>query len=245
MSDTKYCYPNSDILINKKDIRNKQQLFDAEVWYTTGRIYELQQNPIKRRFDFDHLKTVHKYIFQDLYSWAGKTRTIDIRKGNLFCPVQNISSYAESVFDGFAKDCFSNRHDPKRFIHAFTDHYTDMNALHPFREGNGRSQKEFARELCLYCGYEFDLTKTTHEQMLDASIWSFNKGNERLKAIFINTIAPITDHGALQERLKDKIVTLSKDDVPAKRRIRKSSYPSFMQNNYDNKQNGDDSPDFQ
>lgn len=202
MSDTKYCYPNSNILINKKDIRDKKQLDEAEMLYMGYRMSELQINPIKGHFDFDHLKAIHKYVFQDLYGWAGKTRTVDIGKGNLFCPVQNIGSYADSVFNGFAKDCFSNRHNPEQFVHAFTDHYADMNALHPFREGNGRSQREFARELCLYCGYEFDLTRTTHEQMLDASIWSFNKDNDRLKAIFMKAVTPITDHDALQERLK-------------------------------------------
>lgn len=245
MADKKYCYPNTDILKNRLDITNKDKLMQAEIELTTKRMFILQQNPIKGRFDFNHLKTIHKYIFQDLYSWAGKTRTVDIGKSNLFCPVQNISAYAESIFDSFARDCFANRHDPERFIHAFTDHYADMNALHPFREGNGRSQREFARELCLYCGYEFDLTKTTHEQMLDASIWSFNKGNDRLKAIFMKAVTPITDHDALQERLKNNIATLSNDDVPTKRRIDKSPCPSFMQDNYDNKQDGDDSPNFQ
>ena len=60
-----------------------------------------------------------------------------------------------------------------------------MNALHPFREGNGRAQREFARELCLICGYDFDLSCSTHKEMLEASIYSFNTGDSsKLRVIF-------------------------------------------------------------
>ena len=82
---------------------------------------------------------------------------------------------------------------PEEFIHVFTGHYADLNALHPFREGNGRSQREFARELCLKCGYAFDLRQTNHEEMLSASIESLDKGsNAGLEAIFQKCIMPLS-----------------------------------------------------
>ena len=77
-------------------------------------------------------------------------------------------------------------------------HYGDLNALHPFREGNGRTQREFARELCLACGYDFDLSFTNHEDMLSASIASFNKeDNSYFEAIFSKAVQPI-EHNKLQ-----------------------------------------------
>lgn len=93
MSDNKYCYANTDILINKLNIRDQVELSKAETKITTIQCTELQKNPIKGNFDFNHLKSIHKFIFQDIYDWAGKERTVDIGKGNLFCLVQHIQPF--------------------------------------------------------------------------------------------------------------------------------------------------------
>lgn len=190
MSD-KYCYPNSTILKNKIGIQDKQLLLDIEVRLTSERLLGLQMNPVKGKFDFKHLCNIHKRIFQDIYIWAGKTRTVDIGKGNLFCLVQNIQGYASDVFRNYYKECEAVKHDKQQFVHTLTNYYADVNALHPFREGNGRTQREFARELCLACGYIFDLTHTTHEEMLSASIASFNGDNRALESIFQKVVRPI------------------------------------------------------
>lgn len=93
MSDTKYCYPGSNVLVNKLDIRdpNKLQIFERKL--TMLRLLELIDKPIEGKFDFKHLQAIHAYIFfQDMYDWAGKIRTVDISKGNTFCNVRFISS---------------------------------------------------------------------------------------------------------------------------------------------------------
>ena len=185
MHDFKYCYPNSNVLINKFNIEDSRRLYDAELKYTLLRIRELQDNPIKGYFDFDHLKAIHKYIFQDVYDWAGQVRTVEIGKGNLFCTTPYIESYASSVFDKYYSQCHDTKDNISDFIEAFASNYADVNALHPFREGNGRAQREFARQICLEFGYSFSLTHTTHKEMLEASIVSFNKGdNSKLIKIF-------------------------------------------------------------
>lgn len=75
--------------------------------------------------------------------------------------------------------------NPEKFIHIFTEHYADLNALHPFRKGNGRTQREVARELYLKCGYILDFTHTSHKEMLMGSIMSFDRGdNTGLEAVF-------------------------------------------------------------
>ena len=93
MPDNRYCYKDSDVLINKLNIKNKKELFYAEKELTFIRLQELQDHPIKGSFDFEHLKRIHRYIFQDIYEWAGKVRTVEIGKGNLFCTTACIDSY--------------------------------------------------------------------------------------------------------------------------------------------------------
>lgn len=190
--DKVYCYPDTSVLINRLGIHDKDQLLTAETSIVAVRLYQLYQNPIKGKFDYNHLCYIHYHIFQDLYDWAGTTRTVNIAKASLFCLVQFIPSYAESIFPNYFNDCMLAKDNPKKFIHIFTAHYADLNALHPFREGNGRSQREFAREICLKCGYAFNLRHTNHEEMLSASIESLDKGsNAGLEAIFKKCITPL------------------------------------------------------
>ena len=75
MPDTKYCYPDTDVLINKLDIRDLDKLHIFERKLTMLRLLELLDKPINGKFDFKHLQAIHAYIFQDVYDWAGKVRT--------------------------------------------------------------------------------------------------------------------------------------------------------------------------
>lgn len=177
MPDKIYCYPDSDVLINKLNIKNPRELFEAEKELTYIRLRELQVNPIYGKFDFSHLKAIHHYIFQDLYEWAGKIRTVEIGKGNLFCTTACINDYARTVFKKYYSQCYSAKNDFNSFVKVFADNYGDLNALHPFREGNGRAQREFARLLCAECGYDFNLSVTSHKKMLEASKLSFDRGD--------------------------------------------------------------------
>lgn len=210
MPDNKYCYSNTDVLINKLNIMNAKQLFEAEKELTSIRLRELQESPIEGIFDFSHLKAIHKYIFQDLYTWAGKERTVEIGKGNLFCTVACIQDYAKSVFNKYYSQCYETKDNFNDFVKCFAENYGDLNALHPFREGNGRTQREFARLVSLECGYNFDLSCTTHKQMLAASKLSFDKGDStELVRIFSKALAPY----GCQETEADKIKVLTIDDL--------------------------------
>lgn len=186
MADKIYCYPDTDTLMNRLNIHDAGRLLEAETGLVSIRLYQLQKHPVKGSFDFAHLCNIHHHIFQDVYDWAGKPRTVNIAKGNsLFCPAWNLSGYADDVFRCYYKDCMRTKDSRSDFIHNIAAHYADLNALHPFREGNGRSQREFCRELCLKCGYLFDLTHTCRDEMLKASIDSLEKGdNTGLETIF-------------------------------------------------------------
>lgn len=228
MQDSKYCYPNSNVLINKLNITDAGILYDAEKELTTIRLRELQDNPIQGDFDFKHLKDIHHFIFQDLYEWAGKERTVEIGKGNLFCTTACIQSYASSVFSKYYKQCIENKGNKEAFVKVFADNYGDLNALHPFREGNGRSQREFARLVCLECGYIFDLSNTTHVKMLEASKLSFDKAdNSLLCEIFKDAIIPIDEYQSEDENI---LRILTSDDLFIKEEHNYYDYYSYDEN---------------
>lgn len=209
-----YLYPGTDVLINKFNCKDQNELKRLEALTTGGNILDLQKHPVKGKFDFDHLKRIHYSIFRDIYHWAGKVRTVDIGKNNLFCRVQFINDYAENIFSVFYPSCYSLRDRRNDFIVTLASHYADLNALHPFREGNGRSQREFTRELCLECGYAFDLTQTRHKQMLSASIRSFNTGDSSdFVTIFQDCVIPLDEYEDYQSRLTREMMILSQDDI--------------------------------
>lgn len=190
--DNKYCYQGTSILKNKLNIHDKDRLLMAETRLAAIRLCQLYEKPVQGAFDFNHLCRIHHHIFQDLYDWAGETRTVNIAKTSMFCLVRFIQGYAADIFPAYYNDCMRVKDDIEGFIHVLAGHYADLNALHPFREGNGRSQREFARELCLKCGYRFDLRHTNHNEMLAASIESLDKGsNDGLEAIFRKCIVPL------------------------------------------------------
>lgn len=217
MPDLKYCYEKSDVLRNKLNIKDSRRLFTAEVKLTALRLQELESEPILGNFDFRHLQAIHRYIFQDLYDWAGEIRTVEIGKGNLFCTTSCITSYAASVFGRYYPECYAQRHDVEKFVAALARNYGDLNALHPFREGNGRAQREFARVLCMQCGYAFRLNCTTHNEMLAASKLSFSQAdNSGLLSIFSRAVQPIEmsdkeDHGSLSILTSDDLSISSEE----------------------------------
>lgn len=212
MSDKVYCYPGTNVLVNKFGITNRKKLQDMETEITSIRLYELQENPIQGKFDFNHLRKIHKYIFQDLYSWAGQIRTIDISKENsMFCTTRCINDYAREIFDNYYPECKKNAKDPGKFIEGLSKYYGDLNALHPFREGNGRTQREFARTLCLKCGYIFDLTNTTHKEMVAASKLSFKEADSsKLQEIFSSAVVPADQY---TPKKMNQLLILSSDDL--------------------------------
>lgn len=173
MSDTVYCYPDSDVLVNKLDIKNLDKLHIVERKLTMLRLSELLDEPIKGQFDFQHLKKIHFYIFQDIYTWAGKVRTVDIAKGNMFCNVRFISEQADKIFLELKNEKYLAGLEDDMFIQRLAHYFSEINALHPFREGNGRSQREFIRSLALKNGYVIHFEEISENEMVHASQKSF------------------------------------------------------------------------
>lgn len=183
MGDNVYCYPGSDVLKNKMGIRDQDALRRMERRLTMLRILELVEAPLPGDFDFRHLKAIHRYIFQDVYDWAGEIRTVDIAKGNMFCNALFIESQAAEIFRKLKNDLQSPGGEGLTRCLAY--HFSEINALHPFREGNGRCQREFIRALALQAGHVVHFAKAGgREEMLSASRASFLCDYGKMEQLF-------------------------------------------------------------
>jgi cell filamentation protein len=141
--DIKYCYPGSFILKNKFDIRDAEKLSETERRSAALNILEIQDNPVCGKFDFKHLKDIHRAIFQDVYVWVGTPRTVDISKGNPFCLSLHIESYAEGIFEKLKTENYLCGKTPDELPGRLAYYLSEINVPHPFREGNGRTQRVF------------------------------------------------------------------------------------------------------
>lgn len=183
----------SKTLKNKLDITNKKALDNIEYELSALRAFGLAEKPICGNFDLEHLKAVHKYLFQDIYVWAGEIRTINISKDNsLFANPAYIESEMKIIHQRLEKDNFLRNLSKSNFVGKFADLFGDINALHPFREGNGRTIREYMRQLAKTAGYIFDITKARND------IQKWNCASERsifgdakeIEALFNDMIVP-------------------------------------------------------
>lgn len=181
--DAKYCYPGTNVLKNKLDIRDLDRLHEAERDFSSVRQAELSNMGVTGDFSFKHLCSIHKQLFQDVYSWAGKTRTVDISKGTIFCLVQFIESQFDDLYRKLKKENFlADISDEKEMGKRLAFYLGELNMIHPFREGNGRTQRIFIEQLCLNNGrFEIDFTEITKEEMIAASVRSANASNDMLE----------------------------------------------------------------
>ena len=188
-----YCYKGTDVLINLLNITNEEDLYNAERELVSLRVLELNDNPIKSNFDFEYLKAIHKYLFQDVYRWAGDIRNCNIAKQDLFCLSEYIESFASDIFKNLKKEKYYIDYDYETTLKKLVELFADINALHPFREGNGRSQRVFIESLAKINGINLDLTTVSKMDMIIASHDSINGNYEKLNKIFIDNSSILTD----------------------------------------------------
>lgn len=177
MSDP-YVDPQSGILRNNFGLTDQQSLDRMEANTVSVRSILLQLNPLKGNFDSDHLKAIHSYLFRDVYDWAGKFRTIplakaeDVRGGRVirFTPPDLIESELKRVFDQLADENFLEGLPRKEFARKIAGLFSEINRIHPFREGNGRTQRQFVRQLADSLGFRIHFEVVSKERLIQASI---------------------------------------------------------------------------
>ena len=182
-----YCYPDSSVLKNKADLTTQDALDEFETAMTFARAEE----PLPRgRLSASHYRAIHHHLFQDVYAWAGKDRTVRLSKGDsTFCYPEHIGAEMKRVFSWLRQEDFLRRESRADFAQNAAYLLAELNAIHPFREGNGRTQLTFLALLADQAGHSLDLDKLDPEATLAAMIKSF-KGNEKpLKAIITKLLA--------------------------------------------------------
>ncbi|HFI0130650.1 TPA: Fic/DOC family protein, partial [Streptococcus suis] len=151
-SENQYTYPNSSVLINKLGITDPIKAQRNEHLLVTKRLSDLRIKPIEIHSIKDVL-AVHHYLFQDLYSWAGQYRTVNISKsGNAFMPIQSFGA-SEIFLNKLIENFHQSAHSRSEVIQQLAEILDNLNYYHPFREGNGRTQREVIRSLALSKGY--------------------------------------------------------------------------------------------
>ena len=181
--DDPYCYPDTDTLINKLDIREPKTLMAFEAEMTAARAEE----PLPAgRLSVTHYRNVHHHLFQDVYSWAGRYRSTRISKGgSMFCYPENIAGEMQKRFVQLKKQRFLRGQSQREFGTQAAHFLAEINAIHPFRDGNGRAQLTFMTLLADQAGHPFALEALDTEAMIPAMEASFKGDEGPLKRILL------------------------------------------------------------
>ncbi|GHU94132.1 hypothetical protein FACS1894156_1960 [Bacteroidia bacterium] len=149
-----YLYPNTEILINLFDEQNGLRLDEIEANYTSLRLRQMCDNPIEGTFNFEHLCNIHKFIFQDLYQWAGQPRIIDIEKaeaalGGMSVEYSNVRDIRQHTIVACEQMNFIQWEmlNIEQKAERFSKCITNIWKIHPFREGNTRTV------ICFCCDF--------------------------------------------------------------------------------------------
>ncbi len=194
--DEEYCYPNSNVLKNKLNITDSEQLNHAEREITAMKILYLKKNPVVGNFDFQHLKAIHYAIFSDIFNWAGKTRTVNIAKGNMFCLSQYLDHYADTIFAKLKSENYLLEVPREDIPEKLAYYLSEINVLHPFREGNGRTQRLMIEYLAGINGFYVDYSRVSRHDMIEASAFAFIKDYDKIDQMFYD----ITSRISLEEQ---------------------------------------------
>ena len=188
-SSTDNCYEGTTCLINKLNIKDDRMLAEVEGRISFAKSSTLEKQPISSAFDFEHYKAIHKYLFDDLYDWAGQIRKVNLsKKGTLFADADEIERIADACFKRLAENNYFRDMDFNDFVENIVDFYCVTNDLHPFREGNGRTQRIFIAQLIRFNGYDIDFNSIDTDELMMATIQPANRVTDSLKDIFRRSI---------------------------------------------------------
>lgn len=183
--DDFYCYPNSSVLKNKLGIISSESFKGLERSISALKIAQIDQGGFDFELTFDaaHLRAIHRFIFSDIFEWAGEYRNVNISKGTMFCAFQYIRENLDDLFSKLKKEDFLSGMQEDQTASRLAYYLGEINAVHAFREGNGRAQRVFIRQLAYECGYVLSFAHVSGDEMIRASIESFNGNNARLEMI--------------------------------------------------------------
>lgn len=200
-----YFYPGTEVLRNRRGLRDADELADFERHATAVRLAELAAVELPGRYDLAHLRAFHGHLFQDVYDWAGELRTVELAKdASPFCRREHIESYSHGVFARLASEQRLQGLDHKAFVERLAHYLGEVNAIHPFREGNGRAQRAFFSQLARETGRHLAWERIDAQRNIDACR-AAHRGDERPLRALLSDITDQLGHErgrALEQRVR-------------------------------------------
>lgn len=170
--DDPYCYPGTTVLKNLRNLRTQRALTRFETAATAQRFDEPLPNGL---LSVRHYRAVHRHLFQDVYAWAGKNRTLRIsREGSEFCYPEYIDGQLKQTFGRLRRNGYLRDLPGDDFTTQAAEFLSELNAIHPFRDGNGRAQLAFMALIAAKAGHPLHLDRLNPRSFLQAMITSFH-----------------------------------------------------------------------
>lgn len=220
-----YYIPGTEVLQNRIGETDPVKLKKFEESKVRGRMLLLVQQPIRGNFDFAHMKAIHKFLFQDVYEWAGEQRTAPVNewmwKGKFrYFPADGpidtpLTNQLNHLYGELADKNYLVGLPLDVFVKELADSWCEINVAHAFREGNTRSQFIFFSELAKHAGYQLDASALAADEKLRQEIIDArNEGHdtEQIKvfaAVLRKVIKPLPP--IAQDDSKDSGIILDKD----------------------------------
>jgi cell filamentation protein len=164
-----YTDPDTGVLRNNLGLGTAAELAAAEREITHVALILLRESPVQATYNLSHLCAIHRRIFGDIYDWAGQVRTVAIAKGSMFCLPQFIEPAAAEIFRQLRQEKFLQGLARDVFVDRMTYYLGEVNAVHPFRDGNGRTQRAFFEQLAADAGYTLIWQRLDAERNVMAS----------------------------------------------------------------------------
>jgi cell filamentation protein len=191
VGDDPYVYPGTLVLRNNYGIRDAAELARRENDAATVRLLQLRLYPLAGSYDIKHLRAFHRHIFGDVYPWAGEIRTVAIARTDLFALPQHIESFLAGELAELATERHLRGLDRDRIVDRLTHYLAEINAAHPFREGNGRTQRAFIGQLANQAGYRIAWELADPTRNIGASIAAMRGDNAPLQNMINELVEPL------------------------------------------------------
>jgi cell filamentation protein len=191
VSEDPYVDPDTGVLVNRLGITDGDDLQLVETNHAFARDSQLQEHRLDGNFDVPHLQAFHRHLFGDVYAWAGEFRTVNLARTGMFGDWRHIREYLDQVFADLAAEDHLKSLTKDRLVARAAHYLGEVNAAHPFRDGNGRAQRAFFRQLLCDAGWSLRWSEVTPEENAHASEASLNGDNGPLEALLRRAITPL------------------------------------------------------
>jgi len=196
LKDDPYVDPKTGMLKNLFGAKDLATLDQIEAEITVAVIATLHEHPIPGNFDLEHLQAIHRRLFDSIYDWAGKLRTVEMAKDKTrFAPVEYLVQAADNLFNELKSEKYLDNLDDKKYIERFTHYYSEVNILHPFREGNGRAERVFFSLLAQRTGRHVAWDLFDPAKAIQASIEAYNGDEGQLVKLLTPLFSKINEQG--------------------------------------------------